>query len=82
MLWLLRRFIDIAWLDEAVELRRLQEDRQADLQPAGGGRVLLDGRPLVRTAGFTCRVCGHRSVDGSYCPECVALTMVGDGASP
>jgi rubrerythrin len=24
---------------------------------------------------FVCRVCGHRSADGSYCPVCLADTM-------
>jgi rubrerythrin len=24
---------------------------------------------------FVCRVCGHRSADGSYCPSCLADTM-------
>jgi rubrerythrin len=24
---------------------------------------------------FACRVCGHRSADGAYCPVCLADTM-------
>lgn len=24
---------------------------------------------------FVCRICGHRSEDRSYCPECLADTM-------
>jgi hypothetical protein len=82
MLWLLRKFIDsIVQGDEEVELRRLQNDRQVDLQPDGGGRVLLDESSPREPPGYACRVCGHRSLDGSYCPTCVALTMVERGAA-
>jgi hypothetical protein len=27
-------------------------------------------------ASFRCRLCGHRSADGAYCPACLADTMM------
>lgn len=73
----LRRLIDfIRRREEQEEVRRMQEAPVDDHQPDGGGRVILPPAGVAAAATYRCRVCGLRSLDGDYCPSCLAPTMV------
>jgi rubrerythrin len=56
----------IKLVDPAQAQAREEERRVAREQPKRD-----DAAPPL----FVCRVCGHRSADGSYCPSCLADTM-------
>lgn len=58
----LKKLVDPAAAQESEELRRVAREV-----------------PVKENTGappeFVCRVCGHRSVDGHFCPVCLAGTM-------
>lgn len=58
----LKKIVDpMAARAEEAELRGRREEPQTD----------DDGQQID----YECRVCGHRSADGEYCPKCLADTM-------
>jgi hypothetical protein len=78
LLWELRRFIDpIDFRKEDEERRRARECLPPDVDPDQPDQIARGIAPTVNAppARFACRVCGHRSTDASYCPECLADTM-------
>lgn len=75
LLWVLRKFIDpVQHREETEELRRKREAIPPDVDPD-----LLESAapppPKPDTRRWRCRVCGHQSGDGRYCPTCLADTM-------
>jgi hypothetical protein len=54
--------------DDAEQIEAEQRERDQDLTPPAP----KPGDPPV----YRCRVCGHESEDRSYCPDCLADTMV------
>jgi rubrerythrin len=54
--------------DPPVQIEVQEREKRQDLQ----GRRKKDADPPH----FYCRVCGHESTAGEYCPICLADTMV------
>jgi hypothetical protein len=75
LLWLLRRYIDpIEHRAEAEDRRRARETAPADGQPDATDFAIPHGDADVGR--YVCRICGHESGDGAYCPDCLADTML------
>jgi len=65
MLGLFRRFVDpVAYRQEQID-----RDRQRDRREEEGD----SDKPSPT---FACRICDHRSTNPSYCPTCLADTML------
>ena len=74
LLWTLRKWIAPLAMHEDADRRRAREAPRDEPKDGGGGfTVEAPARPEERWA---CRVCGHESSTGDYCPRCVADTMV------
>jgi hypothetical protein len=76
IIWTLRKYIDsIEHRDE--ESAQERDRRLSRRQGLGDGDDEHEPTPAPATAAaYECRVCGHRSGDEAYCPECLADTMV------
>jgi hypothetical protein len=77
LLWLFRKIVDpIAAREEEELLRRQREAWPGDEDPDDTDIVIGDLPPAPPPPRFVCRLCGHEGTDGSYCPKCLAPTMV------
>jgi hypothetical protein len=75
LLWLFRRFFDVVEFNEQqAELRRKHEVQPPDVNPDEIYYIPQAPR-AAEPQRFACRLCGYESMDGSYCPKCIAITM-------
>ena len=75
LLWVLRKYIDsISQREEEAKQRRQREAWPADLSPDDTD-IVIEDQPDKASERFRCRLCGHESADGAYCPDCLAPTM-------
>jgi len=78
LMYSLQKFIDVAEHDMARAQSRLARElvhRDADGGPPPDGESRASAGDGAE-ARFHCRVCDHLSDDRSYCPTCLADTMV------
>jgi rubrerythrin len=76
IIWTLRKYIDG---DKRREEEAAQERDRKHARRQGLGDGDDDppgGEPQPAAKLYACRVCGHRSADDAYCPQCLADTMV------
>jgi hypothetical protein len=75
LLWWLRKYVDsIQFREEQEERRRKREAIPPEFWPDDGDVVVPP--PREETLLYRCRVCGHEGFDRSYCPKCLADTML------
>lgn len=78
IIWSLKRLFDpqsYFWEESEREAEREQPDDSESGDPPGFAVEASDAKPGISGAGFSCRVCGYKSADDAYCPECLADTM-------
>lgn len=66
---------DVSIIESLIKIVDPQVARQRELE-----RKSAREQPKREVAGdppaYSCRICGHEDTDGSYCPRCLADTMV------
>jgi rubrerythrin len=75
IIWTLRKYVDAIEHREE-EAARERDRRLAGRQALGDGEEEAEVGPPAPEKLHGCRVCGHRSLDPTYCPVCLADTMV------
>lgn len=76
IVWTLRKYID------SIEHREAEAAQRRDRRVARRQGLSTGGEGNAEVQPYACRVCGHRSTDGAYCPHCLAETMVVAGEAP
>lgn len=82
LIWSIKKLFDpLAHHQEEGEARAEREEPRQTPEADPPGFEMAPERPPAapdEPARFRCRVCGHTSTDGAYCPACLADTMTAE----
>ncbi len=76
IIWTLRKHIDSIQHREEEAARQRDRDVARRQGVGDGDDEEAPAPPAEAAKQYECRVCGRRSTDGAYCPDCLAETMV------